>query len=154
MTESSGEEENDDKGDLIRAGEEVEQLEHGNRFVASTLSSELLENQGPSWAQNSTVAAGKNPVTDSPYWIRVQDGEQDTSYVVEVIRDANSYLECRIVKRISPEEDQDSDWLEHAREDRIVWTGSSQSRLESKHNDVMKEGDVRGSRNDLLGGHQ
>lgn len=154
MTESSGERENDEERRLVRAGEKVDQLESGDRFIASTLSADRIDDHAPSWAQNSTVAVGENPVNESPYWIRVKDGEQGKSYVVEVVRDVKSYLECRIVKRISSEEDETADWLNHAREKRVVWTGSAQSRLEAKHNDVMKEGDVRGSRNDLLGGHQ
>lgn len=154
MDEPSSNKGSEGEKQLIRAGEKVEQLYRGDRLVVSTLPADEIGDNAPSWAQNSTVAAAKNPVNNSPYWICVKGGEQGTSYVGEVEIGSKNYVECCIIKKISSEKDETSDWLSHARQERVVWTGSAQSRLEARHNEVMKEGDIRGSRNDLLGGHQ
>jgi hypothetical protein len=140
---------------LLRS--QISRLRKGDIFYIKTSSSHVHKHNVPSDLPDNAAAA-KNPF-EGPIWIWVHGGQIDQTHWVRVLTTSGRMVESRVVgeqtcthNKVMRGEDELVK-IENEREEGIEWEGTQQETQDPKHNEVSKEGDVRGDKNDLLGGH-
>lgn len=137
---------------------EISRLRQGDIFTVRTAGKHTHKHNAPGDIDsNSSVA--KNPF-NGPHWIEVRGAEMNTVYRVHVKNKNSSLVWADAIKEDKQRgtvirwvrKNKGKEW-EKSRSEPIEWDGTPQVRTDPGHNRIKNKGDVRGDKNDLLGGH-